>query len=157
MFLPWPKFQKLQIYPLPIPGVEIKLIFALRAAVSKIRTNFQICHIWAWNISHWQKRQKLLKYSLSTPRGGGVEIELIFVLHTVISEIQTYFQKLPYLGFKLGNWPEFQKLHTYSLSIPGSQKWAYFHSMGSSFRDRGPFSNCHIWAWNLASGQVAHI
>ncbi len=32
-------------------GVEIKLIFALRAAVSEIRTIFQNCHIWAWNLA----------------------------------------------------------------------------------------------------------
>ncbi len=32
-------------------GVEIELIFALRAAVSEMRTNFQNCHIWAWNLS----------------------------------------------------------------------------------------------------------
>ena len=28
-------------------GVEIELILALRAAVSKIRVDFQNCHIWA--------------------------------------------------------------------------------------------------------------
>ncbi len=28
-------------------GVEIELIFALQAAVSKIRANFLTCHIWA--------------------------------------------------------------------------------------------------------------
>ena len=28
-------------------GVEIEVIFALRAGVSEIRANFQNCHIWA--------------------------------------------------------------------------------------------------------------
>ncbi len=31
-------------------GIEIELIFALRAAVSEIWANFQNCHIWAWNL-----------------------------------------------------------------------------------------------------------
>ncbi len=35
-------------------GVEIELIFALRAAVSKIQENFQNCHIWAWNLASGQ-------------------------------------------------------------------------------------------------------
>ena len=31
--------------------VEIELIFALRAPASKIRDDFQNCHIWAWNLA----------------------------------------------------------------------------------------------------------
>ncbi len=31
-------------------GVEIELIFAVRAAVSEIRANFQNCPTWAWNL-----------------------------------------------------------------------------------------------------------
>ncbi len=42
----WQKFQKLHIHSLFTLGVEIKLILALRAAVSKIRADFQNCHIW---------------------------------------------------------------------------------------------------------------
>ncbi len=44
-FLPW----NLKFH---IPhGVEIELIFSLRAAVSEIRADFQNCHIWAWNLA----------------------------------------------------------------------------------------------------------
>ncbi len=42
--------------------------------------------------------------------------------------------------------------HSY-LSNPGGQNWVYFRSTGSGFWDMGQFSNWHIWAWNLASGQ----
>ena len=52
-----------------------------------------------------------------------------------------------------GKWPKFQKLHMYPLFTPGGWNWGYFCSTGSGFRDTGQFSNCHIWAWNLASGQ----
>ena len=91
----WPKFQKLHIYSLSprssklssfslygqmfmrywasfktvifrhnsrsctytlflLQRVEIELIFPLRAAVSKIRANFQDCHNWAWNLANGQ-------------------------------------------------------------------------------------------------------
>ncbi len=43
----WLKFQKLDMYLCLPQGVEIKLIFVLRAAVSEIRADFQNCHIWA--------------------------------------------------------------------------------------------------------------
>ncbi len=65
----WPKFQKLHIWSLFLPqGVEIELIFALQAAVSKIRANFLTCHIWAWNLASGQKFQKLHMYPLSIPQ-----------------------------------------------------------------------------------------
>ncbi len=51
------------------------------------------------------------------------------------------FSKLPYLGMKLGHWPKSQKLHIYSLSALMGRNWAYFYSMGSSFRENtGRFS-----------------
>ncbi len=40
-------------------GVEIELIFALRAAVSEIRADFQNYHIWAWNLEFEKQSQKL--------------------------------------------------------------------------------------------------
>ncbi len=43
----WPKLQKVHMYPLSTHWVEIELIFALWAAVSKIMADFQNCHIWA--------------------------------------------------------------------------------------------------------------
>ncbi len=51
-----PKFQKLHIFSISTSGVEIKLIFALRAAVSEIQANFQNCHM---KLGKWPKFQKL--------------------------------------------------------------------------------------------------
>ncbi len=88
-------------------------------------------------------------YTLFLPHG--IEIEPIFALRAVVSEVWANFQnchiwewnlaifsKLPYLGMKLGKWPKFQKLHP--LSTPGGQIWGYFHSTGSGFPDTGRFS-----------------
>ncbi len=58
-------------------------------------------------------------------------------------------------------WPlaNCQKFHIYSLSTPGGQNWAYFHSTvtlrfhSAVSEKRADFQNCHIRAWNLAIGQ----
>ncbi len=64
-------------------GLEIELMFALRAAVSEILADFQIFHIWAWipEVTH------ILSFY---PQG--VESELIFALRTLVSEIRANFQ-----------------------------------------------------------------
>ena len=71
-----PKFAHILFLP---QGVKIGLSFALQAAVSGIKADFQTCHIWAWNLAigqstrsctytlFWPKYQKLHIYSLSTP------------------------------------------------------------------------------------------
>ena len=80
--------------------VEIELIFALQAPASKIRDDFQNCHIWAWNLAIGQS----CTYTLFLPQG--VAIELIFALRAVVSDIQANFQKWHlYLGMKLGYQP----------------------------------------------------
>ena len=60
-----------QIYSLSTPpphrGGEIKLIFALRAAVSKIRADFQLPYL-AMKLGHWPKFQKLHILYLNYPR-----------------------------------------------------------------------------------------
>ncbi len=49
-----------------------------------------------------------------------------------------------------------QKSHIYSLSTPGGSKLSLFSLYGQWFPRYGPdFQNCHIWAWNLATGQSA--
>ena len=77
-------------YALFLPqGVEIELIFGLRAAISGIWPDFQNCHIWAWNLAIGQSARSCT-YTLFLPQG--VEIELIFALRAAISEIQANFQ-----------------------------------------------------------------
>ncbi len=48
---------------------------------------------------------------------------------------------------QLGHWPKLQKLHIHPLSTPWGRgrggwclNWAYFHSMGNGFGDKGWFS-----------------
>ena len=59
-------------------------------------------------LGHWSKFQKLHIYSLSTPEG--VEIELIFALRTVVSEILAYFQNCHIWAW----FPEVAHMHIYT-------------------------------------------
>ena len=120
--------------------VKIGLIFALRAAVSKIWTDFQNCHIWSWNLAISQSaRSCMYILSLSTPWGRNRAD-----FHSTGSGFWDtgLFSKLAYLGMNLGHWPKCQKLHIYFLSTPGGQNSAYFRSTGSGFQDTDPFSSC---------------
>ncbi len=107
-------------------------------------------------LGNWQKIQKLHIYSVSAV---GVEIELIFALWAVVSEIQANFQ-LQYLGMKLEKLPKFQMLHIYSLSTSGGPK---FHATGSArgFWHTGQIFETAIFVhetWQLAKfSEVAHI
>ncbi len=111
----WPK-RRSCTYTLFLPqGVEIKLIFALRAAVSEIRTILQNCHIWAWNLAV-AKVPEVAHISSFYPRGAKLGL---FLLYGQRFRHKGRFSKLPYLGMKLGKWPKFQKLHIYPLSTSG--------------------------------------
>ncbi len=68
-------------------GLEIDLILALRAAVTKILADFQNFHIWAGipTLSFYSHSLT----SLSTQR---IEIELIFALWAAVFETRTNFQ-----------------------------------------------------------------
>ncbi len=60
-------------------------------------------------LGHWQKFQKWHIYLF--PEGGRGQIELIFALQVVVSEIRPNLQNCQ--GMKLGHWPKLQKLHLY--------------------------------------------
>ncbi len=85
-------------------AVKLELIYALRAAVSKIRADFQTCHIWAWNLAI-PKFQKLHINSLSTP---GTQNWAYFRSMSSGSRDMGRFSKLPYLG-------KCQKCHRWTL------------------------------------------
>ena len=86
------------MYTLFLPhGIEIELIFALWAMISEIRTDFQNCHIWAWNLA-----------------------------------ISQSFRSC-----------------TYTPSNPRGRNWAYFHFTGSGFRDTGPIFKIAIFYMKL--------
>ncbi len=112
----WQKFQKLHLCSLS----EIKVIFALRPAVSEIQADCQHLPHLGMKLGNWPKFQKLHIYSLSTPEGRN----WTYFWSTVICFRDLgRFSKLPYLGMK-GNWLKFQKLNI--LSTPGGRKWFFF-------------------------------
>ncbi len=114
-------------YTLFLPqGVEIELIFTLRAAVSEIQADFQHCHIWTWNLAIGQSSSSCT-YNFFLPQG--VEIELIFALRAAIYEIQGNFQNIVYILPKLRPSP---KVHSVC-------------STAGHFQDIGKFafSHCH--------------
>ena len=114
--------------------VVIKLIFALQVAVSEIRNDFQNCHIWAWNLGHWEVPEvvHIGPNSLSTSRGRHWA--------PAVFEIRTDFQNCHI-------WAVLEVAHIVSFcGTPGSRNWAYFRSKGSGFRDTGRFKiSIHIF------------
>ena len=149
----WQKIQTLHIYALSISGVMIELIFALRGAVSKIQADFQNCHIWALNLAIGQSARSCT-CTLSTPRGWNWAY-----FSSTGSGLRDMglFSKLPYLSVKLGNLPNLQKLHIYSLLPQRTEIEITFNLQAVVWEIRADFKNCHIWAWNLAKVPKLYI
>ncbi len=158
------KFQKLNIHCLWSLGVENELnIFALQPAVSEIWADF-------WNLPYYiyvrHKAWSLTKdpdvAHVLAFYPQGVEIELIFTLQAVVSEIWGDFQNYRiYLGMTL-HWQKIQKLHIYPFLPAGGQNWAHFCSTGSGFWDVGQFSKLPYLGMKLTrlltkDPEVAHI
>ncbi len=87
-------------------------------------------------VVHWPKLRKLHIYSLSTP---GVEIEFIFTLRAVVSDIMDVFQNYHIWAWNLAIGRSSRSC-TYALSTPRGQNWAYLRSTGSSFHETGQLS-----------------
>ena len=141
------KFRKLRIYTPFLPqGVEIDLIFALQAMVSKIRADFKL--------PMFGHETLLLptvpEVALVLPfyPQGGRSWDYFRSMSSGFRDMGR-FSNLPYLCMKLGHWLKFQKLHIYSLSTPGGRNWAYFCSTGSGFRDTGWFSKLPYFGMKL--------
>ena len=154
----WQKFQKLYTFALSFYRHDrwglIKLIFTPQAAVSEIQPDFQIRHIWEWNLAIGKNSRNAHTFSFYLVG----EIELIFTLWAAVSKILADFQNchtsigMNYLA--IGQFSS--RSCTYSHSTPGCQNWTYFHSMGSSFQDMGRFSKLPYLGMklgNLAIGQ----
>ncbi len=58
---------------------------------------------------------------------------------------------------QIGHLPKFQKLHIYSISTSGVEIELIFTLWAAVSEIRAHFKNCHIWAWNLAIGQVPEV
>ncbi len=117
------------IYLRYYPGGGMELIFALWAAVSKIRSNFLTCHIWAWNLaSHekWPKFQKLHIHVYSFyPRGLKLRLFSVygqwFLRYGPIFKIAIFMHetwqvaKVPEVSHILSFYPIEPKLSLFSL------------------------------------------
>ena len=110
--------------------------FALRAAVSEIQANFQNCHIWAWNLASGQSYRSCT-YTLYLVYPRGWKLSLFSLYGQQFARYGPIFKIAIFALHETCHWPNFQKLHTYSLSTPGHRNWAYFRSTGSNFRDTG--------------------
>ena len=67
------------------------------------------------------------------------------------------FSKLPYLGMKLAHWPQFQKMHIYTIFLPkGLEIKLIFTLRAGASEIQADFQNCHIWEWKL-NGQLAKV
>ena len=65
------------LYPLSTTGVEIKLIFAVRAAVFEIQADFPNFHyIWAWNLEFEERSQSCI--CTFYPRGSKLSLFLLY-------------------------------------------------------------------------------
>ncbi len=132
------------------------LIYALRAAVSEIRAYLKNCHIWAWNLAIGESA-RICIYTLFLPQG--VKIELIFPLRAATSEIRADFQNCHIWAWNLAI-GQSARSGTYTLFLPQRVKIELIfalRAMVSKIRTilQVDFQNCHIWAWNLASGQCS--
>ncbi len=97
------------------------------------------------------KVQKLHIHSLSIPGGRNWAY---FRSMGSGSRDTGRFSKLPYLDMELGHWAKFQKLHIYCLSTQGIDIELIFPQLAAVSEIQADFQNCHIWAWNLAIGQI---
>ena len=164
----WQKNARSCIYSLFLPqGVAVELILALWAAVSKIRADFQNCHIWAWNLpigqsSHWPKFQKLHIY-ISPPlirtsllpknvslleRYSLVRENTTFIYSTCCQKFVSFLARCPFyrVSCKRGT-------RVHSFYSQGFEIELIFALWAAVFEIRAYIQNSHIWAWNLAIGQ----
>ncbi len=86
--------QTLSFYPRG--GVEIKLIFTLRAVVSEIQVIFQSCHIWVWNLALGKSSRSCTCTLFLT---HGVEIEATFTLQAMVIKIEQYLTLIRLISY----------------------------------------------------------
>ncbi len=111
---------KFHIYSLSNPGVEIKLIFTLQAALSQIRANFSKLPYLGMKFVHCPKLPEVAHIRCFYPKGAKLTLFLLYAQRfpSIRPGYKGSFSKLPYLGMKLGHWPKFQKLRIHSLYYP---------------------------------------
>ncbi len=130
-------------YTLILPqGVEIELIFAVQAAVSEIRANFQNCHIWACNlaIAKVPEVAHIPTFYLKGAKSSLFSLyRLRFLRYGPIFKIAIFGHET----WPLAKVPEVA--HLVSFYPRGVDISAYFCFTGSGFQDMGQF-----WAEPIA-------
>ncbi len=139
----------------------MELIFALWAALSEIRVNFQNCHIWVWDLAFSQSsrsRSCTSMYTFFLPQGSKLTLFLLY--RKSLLRYWTYF-KIAILGHE--TWPlaKFHKLHIYSLSTPKGLKLSLLSLCGQRFPRYRRIIKIAIFGhetWLLANvPELAHI
>ncbi len=107
-------------------------------------TDFQNCHIWPWNVAIGQNSRSGT-YTLFLTQG--LEIELILTLRAAVFRDTRRFSKFSHLGMNSRS-----STNTLFLS-QGVEIELIFALRAVVSETQANFLTCHIWAWNLASGQ----
>ncbi len=143
----WKKSAKSCAWTLFLPQVaKIEVVFALGAAVSEIRPNFENCHIWTWKLEFEKKCQKLHMDLLSTP--GGRNWAYFHFMGSGFRDTGRFW-KLPYLGMKPEIWKSARNC-LWTLFLPQGVEIKLIFALWVAVSEIQPdFENCHIWRWNL--------
>ncbi len=103
-------------------GMEIELIFALRAAVFEIWAYFQNCYIWAWNLE-FEKSAGSCIWTSFYPRGSKLSL---FQLYGQWFPRYGPFFKIAIFGYETWNLKKCRKLHNGAFYTLGDRNWAHF-------------------------------
>ena len=132
----WPKFQKWHIYSLSTPEGRNWAYFCSTGSGFRDTGQFSKLPYLGMKLSKWPKFEKLHIHSLSPPMESKLSLFLLYVQrflrYVLIFKISVFGHE----SWQVDKVPKVAHI----LSTPGSRNWAYFHSMGSGFRDTGPFS-----------------
>ncbi len=131
--------------------VAIQLIFALYIPATVPRYGL-ILKIVTFGHETCQKLHVMLSFY---PIGSKLSLFLLygqrFPRYWSIFRDIGQFSILPYLGMKLGHWPEVARILSF---YPMGSKLSLFSLYGQRFpRYWSIFKNCHFGAWNLTIGQ----
>ena len=144
----------LSFYP---RGVEIEVIFNIRAAVSRYRPFFKIS-IFGHETCHMAKVSEVA-HILFLPQVGRNRA----YFQSTGSSFRDIgqFSKLPYLGMKLSNWQKIQKLHIYPFTTPKGLKLSLFLLCRLRFPRYRPIFKIPIFGHETCHmsnvSEVAHI
>ncbi len=139
-------------------GVKLSLFLLYEQQFPRYGPFFLTCHIWAWNLASGQSSRSCTRYLLSTPRGSKLRLFVLngqqFPRYEAIFKIAIFGHET----WQVAKVPEVA--HIPSFYPQGVEIEVICAQRAAVSEIRGNLQNCHIWAWNFASGQnpeLAHI